>query len=338
MADYQFGLLDRVQQDINFQHGCIKALLDETEITQILEGRGYYESSNKRWWIYPPIVVTAHTQPFQQERQVQPHSRRPAHLWSLPASHQLTLKHDSDQRELGDILIQTLAFLSNTRLQFEDWSHEGRRVVRKERVTSFMGGFCQRHLPETLWQVCERYSSLTPRQRQALRCILHQRNRVHIYHWTWEKFQCLYHAMDACWAFLTPKGRHKKWEGTGQVDAAGGDHCRRMELMQEHLNIDAHQDDTDVFKQWVERRNNLAHEATWASGIPGYTSSPDDHRLIASLNHFLDRLILHCLDVDCSYRTSPGWAGMNSPAFNINYKGGLRPDFNRDVLGMTPSQ
>lgn len=318
MATYSFGVLDTLFEPIDFEIGIIEPLIESDTITDLLHEQGFYEAMNRQWWIYPPISVQQTHDSSNNTWVTRGYSRRPALLWHLPGSHRLTISREDENREFADILIQTLALFDGTRLQFDDWFHTGRRVVRRERRCHMAFGAVGYQIPQILWQVGQRYLTLTEDQRRCLRCILHQYNRVQIYEWHWEQFACAYSVVDACWALFTTQNRCG-WEGTGQVRVMGSpSHRERMRVMCEELGIDtSREEDLAAFDEFTRVRNQLTHEAVWASGIPGYANSSEHVHLTYALDHFVGRLVLHALGIECSYRITPGWSAQSTPAFGL---------------------
>ena len=88
-------------------------------------------------YFYPPIVETVRSDLTEKKYQTVPKTKRPAHLYRLPASHELQLTTESAELNIREgsaaFVIHLLAFLLRTRLQFSDWYFDGRVPIGRSR-------------------------------------------------------------------------------------------------------------------------------------------------------------------------------------------------------------
>ena len=338
--DFGFGLLDQLWNGLKFEHGEIQPIIEREELIAWIERNGYQDGPTSHdTWIYPPMVYSERVYHGIGPSEVVPKSRRPSHLWSPDATHRLVLSDDipdpgnNNQRLIPSVLLEAIAFLFATRLQFADWRFDSRVPVH--------GGnpflLHDEHLTQCMNYIVQRCLSLSKPQLVYLRNILFLYNKVRCYEWEWEQFAWTYTVVDGCWRFLSDKG-----EGTGEIKTAGlkrVTHGKRLIHMCEQLGIGLNEDgeielkdDKDVLEFAVHVRNELIHEFTWRddtpeAGVvepaelqvttPGYGFNDRAFYLALQFRHFAQRLVLHCLGIPCEARKAGGWSKMCGVAFGL---------------------
>ncbi len=328
VTKYRFGVLNALWQPVRFSLGKVEPILERDAVAEWVSENSYQpnQTSSERW-IYPPKSQTVrhHRQKDGSvEKSMRDRSERPALVWPVEPTHCLEVEgqpSDEDQRRmLPDILLQTLGFLFSARPQFEDWHIDGRIPAHPSNRFMLNGN----EAGEVLDQVVARYEALDYDQRLALRNILHLRNRVPMYEWYWERFAWGYTVVDGCWALLSGgKPKSRSWKGTGEVnpDADWVYHRDRMERLCDDLGIDrSHSCDQEALERWVDLRNDLVHEFRWENATPAYDSSHEALMAEFHIRRFADRVILHCLGVNCDFRHKGGWADRGQFELGLRFR------------------
>ena len=283
----RFGFLFE-RLEITFSHGSIVPVSNFEQIakavSKLLHKDGYY---------YPPIEKDRVIKPGSKIARTVPKTKRPAHLFSIPASHVLYIvpaKPEKDVREASaGFILHLLSLLFQTRLQFADWSIDGRIPIGSDRGISpiiYDPGI----IGDRLSLGYEVWSGWPEPEQKRFVNILYMFSRSCIYEWDWEEFFIQYMVFDACWKMgealfidLKPKGRNRVPHGERPAKLFG-----RFGINHPLLS--------DV-GELARLRNELFHEATWNKGRPGH-SSPTRRLKFApgmTLRWLNDRLIRHFL-------------------------------------------
>ena len=100
------------------------------------------EKANKDGFYYPPTIET-----FRQRHEVidgkletfedpVPKSKRPAHLFRMPASHAIQIITQTPENDIrkgdGLFMIYLISFVFGIRLQFHDWLFDGRVRIHSQ--------------------------------------------------------------------------------------------------------------------------------------------------------------------------------------------------------------
>ena len=251
----RFGFLP-YQWDLNFSFGKIVPVpqFDEAwrSLKKCLHQDGYY---------YPPIGKSI-TADSRGKYLTVPKTKRPAHLFRLPASHELeiTYKPEPNIREgSAGFVIHLLAFLFATRLQFADWYFDGRVPLgSRHRFGLSIGhrGQAERYLDH-----CFKIWSAWPEpEKKRFTNILYMFSRVCAYEWDWEEFIIQYLVFDALW---------KMGEQLFQLSART--HKDRGRILCAHFFSDVGE---WIPEKWIdldkmaELRNDLFHETLWHGARP----------------------------------------------------------------------
>lgn len=90
---------------------------------------GYEACSNADGFFYPPQIASYTRKSDGAKPRKLPRTTRPANVYHLPASHIIEIASSIEQTQPysdANLLIQLLAFIFGTRLQFEEWRFDGR--------------------------------------------------------------------------------------------------------------------------------------------------------------------------------------------------------------------
>lgn len=217
-------------------------------------------------------------------------------MHKLPASHSIELTALSGDQEqlrkgIAGFAIHFLGFLSGHRCQFEDWWVDGRGSTKSQSDFSFASvsdvSFC-------IEQALRTWSSwIDPMQRVAINALfLH--NRMHTYHWDWERFQSTYTVLDAV---------YRLGDTSHGVNAIG--HAGRINALCLSFNLTQ---DSAYVSRIVDLRNNLIHEGLWDGGMPGEARSDDAFMAAFNLRRLCSRLFFALFAIEADYIHSPWWS------------------------------
>lgn len=251
----RFGFLSE-RLETTFSHGSIAPVSNFEQVakavSKLLRKDGYY---------YPPTEPDRVIKSGSKVARTIPKTKRPAHLFCVPASHTLHItpirSETKVREESAAFIIYLLAFLFETRLQFEDWYIDGRIPIRPGGcpIASYRGVLGNDlSLGYGIWSGWAK-----PEQERFLN-ILYIFSRSDIYEWDWERFLFQYLVLDACWSmgkallnFKAAKHGDRVLELYGHFGASGP-------ILQE-------------IKALVALRNNLFHEVSWHGGRPSHVNT-----------------------------------------------------------------
>ncbi len=250
----QFGFL-AYKWDLHFRAGKIVAVpeFDEALISlkKYLHEDGYF---------YPPMQKTITVDSRGRDRTV-PKTKRPAHLFRLPASHELEMTYEPEpniREGSAGFVIHLLTFLFGTRLQFADWYFDGR--VPLGRRGRFAISVTHREQAERYLDHCFKTWSVWPEsEKKRFTNILYMFSRACVYEWDWEEFIIQYIVLDALW---------KMGEELLQLPAKTP-HKGRARALCAHFSCDV---DKWIEPKWIDvdkmakLRNDLFHETLWHGG------------------------------------------------------------------------
>ncbi len=238
----RFGYLPQ-QWMIDFQYGKISPFPDFDTIAKEVQKR-----LHKDGHFYPPIA----NPPI-------PKIRRPAHLYRLPASHELCISLPSPEANIREgsagFIIHLLAFLFRTRLQFADWFLDGRIPVDVTGTSALVHNALQ--AGNILSRAYSVWLTWAATQQRRFTNILYMYSRISTYEWDWEQFMLEYMILDACWKMAENLCRFKRVP-----------HAERVSVLCKELSIEPKQLGIDV-KAMTDLRNDLFHEVMWHKARPG---------------------------------------------------------------------
>jgi hypothetical protein len=239
-------------------------------------------------FLYPPEVI----QRLDDGTDV-PNSRRPAHLHHLPASHSLkcgfATKPDDRHRTDASMLMQLVAYLFETWLQFEDWWFDS-RVPIKDHGLCLSKTTAERFLSHSY----DRWKQWPVRTQRRFVNILFMFNRAPSYQWDWEHFSAQYMVFDA----LYRTGRDLK--------LCDKELPHRDRIIQA-CSIFGVPWDRNKVQQLVQLRNELLHEVIWDGGQPNSAGSGDAILCQYHLRRLNQRLISAIIGFRNSFVSSNWW-------------------------------
>ena len=248
-----FGFLP-YKWEISFENGIINPVREYDRNLKCVN-----KLANKDGYIYPLTQKTVQVDLNQKPIRTIPKTKRPAHLYRLPPSHDLYIsptKPESNIREgSAGFIIHLLAFLFKTRLQFADWFFDGRIPM------DITGTFALVHDPlqagNYLSNAYKAWSDWPELERTRFTNILYMHSRVSAYEWDWEQFTLEYMILDACWKMGQKLFGLKANTYTDRIPIL----CKEMGVEPSHLGID--------LKTMADLRNDLFHEGLWYKARPG---------------------------------------------------------------------
>src|ERR1019366_8258465 len=104
--------------------------------------------ANVDGYYYPPIVQTYGVDPKTNRRKRIKNTERPAAVYFLPPSHTLNIESpvaDDINFEDAGLIINLLAFLFQTRLQFSEWRFDGRVPIKANNSIGFFSEGTEAH-------------------------------------------------------------------------------------------------------------------------------------------------------------------------------------------------
>jgi hypothetical protein len=255
-SSVRFGFLP-YKWEISFDYGRIVPIASFDEVASSVKKRLHEDG-----FLYPPTAKII-TEASPGKTRTLPRTKRPAHFFPVPPSHDLLLHpqdRESDLREeRGGFLVQCLAFFFRTRLQFADWFYDGRIPVQKQRgigviiTNRFQAGRYLGHAYDV-------WSGWSENERRRFVNILYMFSRTQSYEWNWEEFIIEYMVLDACWKMAE-----------GLLGLRCKTHKDRVRKLCDHFAIKDIDALIDIEKM-VKLRNDLFHETLWHDGKPGSSS------------------------------------------------------------------
>jgi hypothetical protein len=248
----RFGFLSN-NWEIAFSHGSIVPVSNLEQIT-----KGVKQCLHEDGYIYPPVTKKVTADSVGKRRTI-PKTKRPAHLFCVPPSHDLYVVPAHPEADLREVsaafILHFLAFIFRTRLQFADWYIDGRIPIAQSRgVYNHMIAGHYLSCGYAIW------SGWQESEKRRFINILYMFSRAYIYEWDWEKFIIEYMVLDACWRMGKDLFKFK----------AKHHQDRPLELC-DHFGI-KHSKFIDI-KKIVELRNDLFHETLWHNDRPCHAIS-----------------------------------------------------------------
>jgi hypothetical protein len=285
IAPIRFGFLP-YKWDLSFRSGKILTVREFDDglksLKKYLHEDGYF---------YPPMQKTI-THDSKGKSRTIPKTKRPAHLFRLPASHELhvTFRPEPHIREgSGGFVIHLLGFLFATRLQFADWFFDGRvPLLRRHRFWLRMTH--PRQTESYLAHSFKIWSAWPEPERKRFTNILYMFSRACVYEWDWEEFIIQYVVFDGLW---------KMGEQLHGLPAKTA-HKHRARKLCAHFGFDV---DNWIQNKWIdvdkmaELRNDLFHETLWHGARPSSTIGRLGYSIPARMSVLNETLIAKFLQL-----------------------------------------
>lgn len=279
----EFGFL-REPVTLEFDGGRIYPLANYDEIKKRV-----LEEINEDGYLYPPTGVTLRKTEGDSEWREVGGSQRPLKLYVIPSTHRIEINDPIDRdvrlNDMGFIMF-ALAYLYGCRLQFHDWTIDGRIPIKRD--THGVG--LNKTIAERFISVAHNtWKKSEKEKRNRLTNILYMHSKAPAYEWDWESFVVEYMVLDAIWK-NTPTPRKTIL------------HSQRINELCEKFGLAK---DEQLAAQIVNRRNDLFHEALWDGQQPGYSEEQEGYSDLQCLRGLNQRLIPALLGWKGKYISTP---------------------------------
>jgi hypothetical protein len=276
------------EKPIQFNNGRLSPLEEYNEILAYVN-----DEANKDGYYYPPLMHTVSQRhevvngQLEIKEEIVPKSTRPAHLFKMPASHNIEIINpvSVNDPKVGDGLFLTylVAFHFGIRLQFHDWWFDMRVPVKIDR--DFYADHSQTEV--FINNAYENWCSATEDGRTRLTNLLFMQSRAKSYEWDWERFLIYYMVLDGCYNYLNT-----------YFGVVSRTHAGRIKAIIDYFNM--HYDQI-----WIDRivdlRNDLFHETLWGGGQPCNSNATHSWEAAFHLPKFNSRLISAILGHEGKY-------------------------------------
>ena len=253
------------------------------------------KDSNRDGFYYPSQIATYNVDLKTNKRKNKvARSERPASVFFLPSSHQLTIQNpickDGEKGTDEALIVFLLAYIHGTRLMPNQWKFDG-RVPIKSVNNIYITGSTTLHFLEhvnTWWK------ALSENQRIKFVNILYVFNRARSLEWEWDAFLHQYIVFDALYdlhhEFNPPSQRQKLKERFNIL-------CEKYSVFNE-----------DLINRIYSTRNDLFHEGMWVGSTIGF-GSPDKeaYQLPYHLARLNAQLICGITGYKNQYTRLPWW-------------------------------
>lgn len=283
------------EKPLEFSNGGVYPLADFGTVSQFV-----YKKANEDGFYYPPTVNTYRQRHelidgiLETYEDLIPNTKRPAHMFKMPASHELQIIKPQSSKEprQGDGLFITylVAFFFGVRLQFHDWFFDGRTPINSQQ------DFHSHHQPieNFIDNAYYTWIKCSDSEKLLLTNLLYMQTKTKSYEWDWERFIISYMILDGCYKFLNIK-----------CGVSSKSHPGRIKAMIEHFGMKLDQ-------EWIDRivglRNKLFHETLWEGGQPGLSGSTHSYSAAFHLSKLNNRLIFAILGHRGEYIQSSWWS------------------------------
>lgn len=218
--------------------------------------------------------------------------KRPPHLYPMPSSHKIKIRTENDENHRKGVcgfVMHLLAYLYDTRLQFNRWWFDMRQPINPDRTLSFSKSLAEEFMLRCLqtWTSCE------PKLQRLAVNLLYMHSRAPLYEWDWENFTYEYMVSDACWRLAKDLYKCK-----------AVNHKERMGEMCSYFKIPQN---VEVVDKIVTLRNNLFHEVLWDGSQPCLEGSAIGKIIVIKLRHLNKRLIAAILGSEMPFIQTEWW-------------------------------
>jgi hypothetical protein len=292
-----FGFLFE-QLNFSFDGGSVKTRED------FVKARKWVNSqTNKDGYLYPSTSYTAAKNINSNKWRRVPKTSRPAKFFHMPPSHHIALVNSTDQKAdrygLEGFVVEGLAFLFGTKLQFWDWFIEGRVPTKTQTINlsllpSDVERFFGRAVPA--------WHGLSELNKKRMVNLLFVHSVAGAVEWDWQRFQLEYIVTDACYRIAHDLGKCKARRHEDRLFAL----CDSFGLAK----------DDKWFEYIIRLRNDLFHEALWAGGRPFSYQGSEAFFAPLHLRRFNHRLITALLCGVGRY-TKTRWTSIGTYAFFV---------------------
>lgn len=246
-------------------------------------------------FFYPPQMATYRIRTDRTRGGRLPRTTRPAQVFQLPVSHTLSVDRPIEHAvpySDSTFILQAVAFISGTRLQFEPWAIDG-RVPSKSTLGAWVPTDVQEHFVECAYAW---WKALPAEHRIRSINLFHAYNRAASAEWDWDMFSQQYMVFDGLYRL------HAEIAGINTKVK----HHERFKLLTRAYDVPIDEKIVDVIYQ---ARNDLFHEAFWAGAMMGYAPArPDSVQYPRHLRRLNARLLCAITGYRNTFTRSIWWA------------------------------
>jgi hypothetical protein len=254
----------------------------------------FSKAANEDGFFYPPLVADYVRLSKNRRRRV-PRSERPAAVYRLPASHELSIKQPlvvTHPYSDAVLLVQLLAFIFGTRLQLAEWKFEGRVPERSLLAASIRDDVRM----DFVRHVYAWWRTLPPAIRARVNNVFYAYNRAKTAEWDWDAFSQQYVVFDAIFRLHT--------EITSVESRVP--HRTRFAALCQAYKIPYND---DLVCSLYKARNELFHEGMWANAMIGHQAAGSETvQYPRHLNRLNARLLCSLSGYRNSFTASIWWA------------------------------
>lgn len=260
--------------------------------------------TNRDGYLYPSISYSAKKDIRSDKWKRIPKTNRPARFFHIPPSHILKLKNPDDQRTnrygLAGFVVQSLAFLYGTKLQFSNWFIEGRVPTKTQTINLSLSAT---HVVTFFSRAVPSWSAYSANNKKRMINLLFVHSIAGAVEWDWQRFQLEYMVTDACYGIAseTHGCQAKK-------------HEERLNALSDTFGLAK---EPSLFKLIVRLRNDLFHETLWDGGRIFTSPTTDSFYAPLHLRRFNHRLITAMLCGQGRY-TKTRWTSIGTYAYFID--------------------
>lgn len=283
----KFGFLSR-NESFEFEGGKIEVIANFQKSEEWVK-----KHVNNDGYIYPPLVSNIERNGVSQLDSEALAAGRPAHVYSLPASHSLELfngYYDVKSRD-ASYIVYLLGYIFGTRLQFHDWWFDVRVPIDSVRNVTTSKVVIEDFISKSY--CC--WKSWPLEKQKWFLSVLFMHSRVSSYVWEWERFMVEYTVFDGIYRLAS------KLYGCKERPS----HEQRFNILFEKFGL---KENEDKVKDIYQLRNDLFHQGIWDQGQP-CNQRKDSNALYCQMNlsRINDRLITALLGYNTRYIETPWW-------------------------------
>jgi hypothetical protein len=284
-----FGFLP-VKLSVDFGDVSIKPVSKYDDILKAM-----IKESHQDGFMYPPLSQRWQADPVTLKpiKRI-PRTKRPALLYRIPPSHQITFESNYELNELrvgpAGFLIHLLGYLYGVRLQFHDWWVDGRMPMKSQHNITVPNKLAQDFLSHSY----ATWKNWDQKKRELMTNILFMHTRALSYEWDWERFAIEYMVFDGCCALAKGLFRRLKLS----------EHEKRLVNICKRFGIPLNK---ELFNDIVKLRNGLFHKALWGNGQPCTVAKGNAFLTPYHLRRLNQRVIPALLGAHIEYIKTPWW-------------------------------